>query len=65
MKDELNKALEKRQQILLLIKEGIEEYHPEFIKHARHTIKFRTIDGLLTTLNTLDIQAIQYTSDDT
>lgn len=44
MKQELDKALEQKQHILLLIKEGIEQHHPEFIQKSHHTIKFSTID---------------------
>lgn len=58
MKWELEKAKEHRQTILLLIKEGIEEHHPEFIQHAHHTIKFQTIEWLYDTLNRLDLEAM-------
>lgn len=60
MKMELDKALENKQQILLLIKEGIEKHHPEFIQHAHHTIKFQTIEWLYDILDGLDLQAMMY-----
>ncbi len=63
MKQELDKALKNKQQILLLIKQGIEEHHPEFISNTHHTIKFETIAWLLNTLNTLDIEAMINTRD--
>lgn len=58
MKMELDKALENKQTILLLIKEGIEEHHPEFIQYAHYTIKFKTVEWLLNTLHTMDTQTM-------
>lgn len=58
MKMELEKAIENKQKILLLIKEGIEEHHPEFVKSATYTIKFQTIDDLLHTLSRVELNAM-------
>lgn len=59
MKWELQKAKEKKQTILLLIKEWIEEHHPEFVDAAHHTVKFSTIESLLDTLGGMEISAFQ------
>lgn len=60
MVGERDKALLYKQPILLLIKEWLEEHHPEFVQSAYRTITFKAIDNLLETLAVLDIQAMMY-----
>lgn len=55
---ERDKAILYNQPILLLIKEWLEEFHPEFVGVAHNMIRFETIGWLLETLDRVDIHSI-------